>query len=310
MGLPIFIDGHNMKDLNPGDLEKAVNLPKDNFGVTHLEIFYNKTEDRLYCILDAPNEEAIWKHHESLGLKCEFVTRVQQIKTEKGIKDEKLAILGELASDLSHNLRNPISIIQNTVDLMNIKYKGKLNHDILEQFSRISRSTVRMNMLIGDVLNFARTQPLLIEKHSISDIIRSSLDGIPVPDNIKIIMPENDVSLKCDSAKLEVVFYNILTNAIQSIGTKTTGEISIRLVKKEDEIQIDIQNSGPAIPDELLSKIFEPLFTTKEHGTGLGLPSCKNIIGQHHGTISVRNNPTTFTILLPKDIAKISSIVS
>ncbi|MFZ1077580.1 MAG: nickel-binding protein [Nitrosotalea sp.] len=294
--MPIFIDGHNMKDLSQEDLEKAVNLPKDGFGVTHLEIFHNKNEDKLYCILEAPSEEAIWKHHESLGLKCEFVTKVQQTKTEKNIKDEKLVILGELASDLSHDLRNPISIIQNTVDLMNIKYKGKLNSDMLEEFSRISRSVARMNMLITGVLDFARTQPLIIEKYSLLDIIRSSLDGIPVPANIKIIIPENDISIKCDKIKLEVVFYNILTNAIQSIGEKTAGEISIRLAKKEDEIQIDIQNSGPAIPDESLSKVFEPLFTTKERGTGLGLPSCKNIIGQHHGTISVRNNPVTFTI--------------
>ena len=93
--LPIFIDGHNMKDLSQEDLEKAVNLPKDGFGVTHLEIFHNKNEDKLYCILEAPSEEAIWKHHESLGLKCEFVTKVQQTKTEKNIKDEKLVILGK-----------------------------------------------------------------------------------------------------------------------------------------------------------------------------------------------------------------------
>ena len=307
--MPIFLDGHNMKDLSQEDLEKAVNLPKDGFGITHLEIFHNKNEDRLYCVLEAPNEEAIWKHHESFGLKCEFVTKIQQIKTEKNIKAEKLAILGELASDLSHDLRNPVSVIQNTVDLMNIKYQGKLNSDILEAFSRINRSVARMNMLITGVLDFARTRPLILEKYSLLDIICSSLDGIPVPSNIKIIMPQNDISLECDKVKLEVVFYNLITNAIQSIGEKTPGEISIKLTKKEDEIQIDVQNSGHTIPEEFLSKIFEPLFTTKEHGTGLGLPSCKNIIGQHQGTISVRNNPVTFTILLPKNI-KISPTVS
>jgi signal transduction histidine kinase len=307
--MPIFIDGHNMKNLNPEDLEKAVNSPKDSFGVTHLEVFYNKNEDRLYCILDAPNEEAIWKHHESLGLKCEFVTSVQQIKTEKSIKDDKLVVLGELSSNLSHDLRNPMSIIKNAVDVMSIRYKDKLNPEIFEHFARISRSVTRMNMLVSDVLNFARTQSLTVEKNSLLEIIHDSLEGIKVPDKIKIIMPEKDISLKCDGTKLQVVFYNLLTNAIQSIGEKTNGEILIRFTQKEDEIQIDVQNSGLPIPDELMPKIFEPLFTTKEHGTGLGLPSCKNIIEQHHGTISARNYPTTFTISLPKDIEKISSIV-
>ena len=307
--MPIFIDGHNMNGLNPEDLEKAVNLPKDNFGVTHLEVFYNKNEDRLYCVLDAPNEESIWKHHESLGLKCEFVTSVQQIKTEKSIKDEKLVILGELSSDLSHDLRNPMSIIKNAVDVISIRYKDKLNPEIVEHFARITRSVTRMNMLISDVLNFARTQSLMIEKNSLLEIIHKSLEGIQIPNNIKMIIPKNDISLKCDGPKLEVVFYNLLTNAIQSIGEKINGEILIRFNQKEDEIQIDVQNSGPPISDESMPRIFEPLFTTKEHGTGLGLPSCKNIIVQHNGTIFARNSPTTFVISLPRDITKISPIV-
>ncbi|WP_101476618.1 nickel-binding protein [Candidatus Nitrosotalea bavarica] len=307
--MPIFVDGHNMKGLNPEDLEKAVNSPVDNFGVKHLEIFYNKNEDKLYCILDAPNEEAIWKHHESLGLRCEFVTSVQQIKTEKDIKKEKLEILGELASDLAHDLRNPMSIIKNAVDVMTIRYKDKIDREIFEHFAKISRSVTKMNMLISDVLNFARTQPLMLEKNSLLNIIHNSLEGIRVPDNMKIIIPENDISLKCDGTKLEVVFYNLLTNAIQSIGEDTSGEILIRFVKKANEIQIDVQNSGSPIPDESMQRIFEPLFSTKEHGTGLGLPSCKNIIEQHHGTLSARNHPTTFTILLPKDIEKLPPIV-
>jgi two-component system sensor histidine kinase HydH len=307
--MPIFVDGHNMKGLNPEDLEKAVNSPVDNFGVKHLEIFYNKNEDKLYCILDAPNEEAIWKHHESLGLRCEFVTSVQQIKTEKDIKKEKLEILGELASDLAHDLRNPMSIIKNAVDVMTIRYKDKIDREIFEHFAKISRSVTKMNMLISVVLNFARTQPLMLEKNSLLNIIHNSLEGIRVPDNMKIIIPENDISLKCDGTKLEVVFYNLLTNAIQSIGEDTSGQILIRFVKKANEIQIDVQNSGSPIPDESMQRIFEPLFSTKEHGTGLGLPSCKNIIEQHHGTLSARNHPTTFTILLPKDIEKLPPIV-
>ena len=298
-----------MNDLNPEDLEKAVNSPRDKFGVTHLEIFYNQNEDKLYCVLDAPNEESIWKHHEALGLKCEFITNVKQIKTEKALKEEKLAILGEFASDLTHDLRNPLSIIKNAIDIMSIRYKGKLDPAIFIHFSRISRSVTKMNMLISDVLNFARTQPLVIEKNSLSKIIHNTLDEIRVPDNVKIILPEKDVSLKCDGTKLEVVFYNLLTNAIQSIGEKIHGEILIRFYEKNNEVQIDVQNSGPQIPDESLSKIFEPLFSTKEHGTGLGLPSCKNIIEQHHGTIVARNHPTTFIIILPKNIEKLSPIV-
>ncbi|MGI0063115.1 MAG: ATP-binding protein [Nitrosotalea sp.] len=83
----------------------------------------------------------------------------------------------------------------------------------------------------------------------------------------------------------------------------------IKLVEKtDDKIQIQVQNSGPSIPDELLTRIFEPLFTTKQHGTGLGLPSSKNVIEQHYGTIHASNNPTTFTITLPKHIEKLLAV--
>lgn len=307
--MPIFLDGHKMNSFNPDELEKALASSKDAFGVTHLEIFYNENEDKLYCVLDAPNEESVWKHHEALGLKCEFITNVKQIKTSKTIKEEKLAILGELASQLSHDLRNPLSIIKNAVDLMDIRYKGKIDPEIFTHFSRISRSVSKMDMLIRDVLNFARTQPLTLEKNSLTKIIHTALDEIKIPNNIKITTPENDISLKCDASKLEVVFYNLLTNAIQSIGEKTPGEIVIRFIKRDNDVQIDFENSGPAIPEELLMRIFQPLFSTREYGTGLGLASCKNIIEQHHGTISARNNPTTFSIKLSKDIEKISQIL-
>ena len=233
---------------------------------------------------------------------------VQQVKTEKNLKEEKLQILGEFASQLSHDLRNPLAIIKNSVDVMSIKYKDKLNADIFEQFAKMDRAVIRMDMLINDILNFARTQSLILEKYPISEVIKGSLEGIKIPNNIKVVLPEHDFQFKCDSSKLQVVFYNLITNAIQSIGEKTSGEIRIMYIKKDDSIQIDVQNSGPAIPDDVLPKIFEPLFTTKDHGTGLGLPSCKNIIEQHHGTISVKNNPTTFTILFPKDLEKLLSV--
>lgn len=306
--MPTFIDGHDAKGIPQEELEKLINLPPDKFGVTHLELFFNKKEDRLYCILDAPDEEAIWKHHEAAGFKCDFISEVSQIKTEKTIKTEKLVTLGQMSSNISHDLRNPMSIIKNSIDLLNIKYKDQLNPGVLDQFAKMDRAIASMNMMINDILNFARTQTLHLEDHSLRDTIVHSIATLKVPQNIKITFPQNDVMLRFDSTKLESVFYNIIINAIQSINEKE-GEIVIKFVEKNDNIvQIHIQNSGPPIPDDLLTRIFEPLFTTKRHGTGLGLPSCKNIIEQHHGTISATNNPTTFTITLSKNIEKLLSV--
>ena len=81
------------------------------------------------------------------------------------------------------------------------------------------------------------------------------------------------------------------------------GEISVSIIDDEDSVHIQVADSGPGIPDNIISGIFEPLFTTKQTGTGLGLASCKTIVEQHGGTLTVKNNPTTFTVKLPKLIS-------
>ena len=109
----------------------------------------------------------------------------------------------------------------------------------------------------------------------------------------------SDVTIECDSEKLEMVFVNLILNAVQAIDSDD-GTITIRLTDKRTNLKLEFENSGPLIPDDKLSEIFKPLFTTKLKGTGLGLTSCKNIIEQHKGMINVTSNPVIFTISLQK----------
>ena len=95
-------------------------------------------------------------------------------------------------------------------------------------------------------------------------------------------------------------------NSIQAMHEGGTIEISIS--EKDNMAVLEFTDSGEGIPDENLGKVFEPLFTTKQKGTGLGLASCKNIVEQHMGKISVKNNPTTFIIELPKKHYKVETI--
>jgi len=102
-----------------------------------------------------------------------------------------------------------------------------------------------------------------------------------------------------------VVFDNLLTNSLQAINYN--GEITIRITDLESEVEIQVEDSGDGVPTEIISRVFEPLFTTKKKGTGLGLASCKSIVEQHGGSISVKNKPSIFTIKLPK-MLEISTI--
>ena len=99
-----------------------------------------------------------------------------------------------------------------------------------------------------------------------------------------------------------IVFVNIILNAVQSIG-KEKGHVTISIRETSSNVSIEFKNSGPNISTKDLKHVFDTLFTTKLEGTGLGLSSCKNIVEQHKGTITVRNNPTIFEIKLPKKVS-------
>ena len=119
------------------------------------------------------------------------------------------------------------------------------------------------------------------------------------PPNIQISLPKNDFQLFGNFYKLVVVFSNLVENSIEAM--KNNGVINIFAREGTDFVMIDLKDSGPGFPPESLKKVFSSLFTTKSSGNGLGLKVVKTIIETHGGTISVRNNPTTFSIKLPKN---------
>ena len=213
---------------------------------------------------------------------------------------EHLTKIGELASSLTHNLRNPLGVIASTVKIIEATSKDTLDEKTLSRLARITDSATNMSHQIEEVLNFVRNKPLDIEKISLSELFQSSINNIEIPERVTIHLPDNEILLECDPSKLAVVFMNLITNAIQAIEDK--GDVFIRVNADSDFITIDVENSGPEIPSDVLPKIFDSLFTTKASGTGLGLAFCKNTIEQHKGTISVSNNPTTFTIKLPANL--------
>ena len=122
--------------------------------------------------------------------------------------------------------------------------------------------------------------------------------AIIIPTSIDIIPPKNNAEIMCGAKQLVTMFNNLILNSIQAIDG--SGSIKIRIEDGLDEITIEVEDSGVGITDELLYKIFEPLFTTKQQGTGLGLASVKSIVLSHGGIISATSPPTIFTIILPK----------
>ena len=213
------------------------------------------------------------------------------------ITTERFSAIGELSSRLAHDIRNPLSVIKTALTLLR-QTNNILGEKEIKKLDMIDNASSKIKYLIENVLDFVRSQEPKYELVSLQEILENARNSIHEPKNIKIFIPLNDIKIKCDPNQIEIVFENIITNSIQAIG-ENSGTITISCYKEIGNVLILIQDTGEGIPENILSKIFDPLFTTKKGGTGLGLASCKSIIESHHGKLEVYNNPTTFKITLP-----------
>ncbi|MCH7969150.1 MAG: PAS domain S-box protein [Thaumarchaeota archaeon] len=224
----------------------------------------------------------------------------EQVQEEK---TKRLTAIGELSARIAHDLRNPMSVIKNTMELVEDELNVESSPSLSKKFKRINRAITRINHQVDNVLDFVKNKPLQFENTSLSSILDFVIEKINVPADVTINLPKNDTEIFCDFEKLEIVFLNLITNAIQAMSNR--GEIDIRFTDEESQIIIEIEDFGPGIPEKNRSQIFDPLFTTRQVGTGLGLPSCKNIVEKHGGTIEMKSRideGTTFVIKLPKKI--------
>ena len=225
-----------------------------------------------------------------------LIWRIFNKHTAEMVRTGKIAAVGELAVAMAHDMKTPLGIIQNSASL--IRRRGGDSDVIESTIDRMERAVRRMSHQIDGIMNSIRNVPLAMSPASVLEMLGRSVAYVDIPDNIRISMPKDDALITCDPSKMEMVFANLLLNAIQAIG-HDDGNIIIRLVDGRT-VMIEFENSGPQIPADRMSSLFEPLFTTKPLGTGLGLASCKNIMEQHGGSISVSSDPVVFTLRLPK----------
>jgi len=289
---PDFLTEESMK------IYRDVILPSLNEGkpLMDIDLHIKKKDGSIF--------HALWSHIRNLDENNEYLgftaigldlTEIDKLSDELA-KKEKFEILGQLAANLAHDIKNPLNTIKQSSEIIQLKTNQEKTQ---KDFQRIGRSITRISHQVDQVLNYIKKTPLVTEDTTVLKILKQSLDIITIPDNITIEIPKKNSEVKWDETKISVLFVNIILNAIQAID-KDKGKISIRTAQESDSIKIEIENTGPNIPEKDLDKIFEPLYTTKMEGTGLGLAGCKNILQSHKGTITVSNNPVIFTIKIPK----------
>ena len=282
--------------------------PSEEYYIKHEQIEVRLIEDAelLTTEINLEFEESI-KFKESLEVLLIIVNvavyvstiyvilRTLQKEAQQMKKLQKLYTIGQMSSRIAHDLRNPLTVIKGSIDFLE---KTSSDEKSLERYGRMQCSIKDMYHIIEDVLEFARAKELNTSKEKLSQIISDSLSSLNIPEEIKVIRPEEDIELECDTRKMQAIFVNLIVNAFDAMDNK--GTLTIKLDIESKDVKIHIIDSGPGIPEDILPKIFEPLFTSKNTGTGLGLGISKTIVEQHNGKLSVSNNPTTFTVQLPK----------
>jgi two-component system, NtrC family, sensor histidine kinase HydH len=217
---------------------------------------------------------------------------------------DRLAAIGNLSAGLAHEVRNPLASIEGAAGILE---RGKIDEEQrLEFLGIIKKECRRLNRLLGNLLDFARPRPPQRQRIGVESLLDSVINLVAPAAESSAIRLRKDLSspglmLDGDGEQLKQVFLNLLLNAIQAM--PGGGEIRLAARVEKADLLIAVIDQGSGIAPEDLDKMFNPFFTTKENGTGLGLAVAHQIITQHGGLLQARNNHDrgmTFEIQLPR----------
>ena len=217
------------------------------------------------------------------------------------IKREKLSTLGQIAGGIAHELRNPLGVISNAVYFLQMTM-AEGDETVKEYLGIIQKEVQDAERIVRSLLDFMRVRPPEKEWVNVEGLINEVLSTYTIPENIKLKLDfkkENKVFV--DINQIERCFSNLLHNAIQAM-TPKGGELIIRTISQKDHVITQFIDTGPGISKSDLKRIFEPLFTTKARGIGLGLTVTKSLIETNGGKIiaeSEEGKGSVFTVILP-----------
>ena len=263
-------------------------------------------------------EEELARHREHLEELVEERTRELQAAQEELLKNERLAVLGQLTATVSHELRNPLGVIRSSLYYLQQRYEGQ-NDKIKKHMNRIEDQVEICDIIVGDLLDFTRGRRSQTVEGAINPWLENLLGELPETPgvNIEKVLAEKLPKVFFDSEKMRRVIVNLLNNAIQAVSEPKRAVIdnvyrpTVTIIsnKTDDSVQIMVKDNGIGMDPKTLDRAFEPLFTTKARGSGLGLAVVRKIIDEHGGTVSVKsevNKGTSVSIKLPTNRAKVS----
>ncbi|MBB6444305.1 ATP-binding protein [Bacillus benzoevorans] len=216
-------------------------------------------------------------------------------------KSEKLALVGQMAAGIAHEIRNPLTSIQGFIQLFKSKYPSDAEH-----FTLVLSELERINLIVGEFLVLAKPTAVIFKEKAINKLIQDVVtltNTQAIMSNIQIFVESESYipPIICEENQLKQVFINILKNSIEAMPNGGIIDVKIKL-KENDKVSIRIMDQGVGIPENRIPTLGEPFYTTKEKGTGLGLMTSYTIIDRHEGELKISskvNEGTTVEVILP-----------
>jgi signal transduction histidine kinase len=267
-------------------------------------------------------EEELRRYSETLEQTVADRTHELREAQDSLLRSEKLSVLGQMAGSVGHELRTPLSTISNAAYYLNMVL-GKPEEQIAEYLDIIRSQTRRAEKIIADLLDFARVKALNRQEVQLADVVELVLEKHAPPDAIQVAIdiPDDLPDVVADPLHIDQVLSNLVMNAYQAMpqgGTLTVGSTHVAGGSRQSAVNgrlhegsslptapcvlLTVQDSGSGIAPENIEKLFEPLFTTKSKGIGLGLAVCKNLVEANGGSIEVQSTPgqgSMFRVTLP-----------
>ena len=245
------------------------------------------------------------------SLNKNFNLMIDRLKTQqdKLLLTERHEAWENVARKLAHEIKNPLTPIQLIIDRFNSKFSNLMSENDKSNFNEnlkiINKQIKQIENLINEFSDFARMPKPILKKHNIVKIIKENIllmNEIDKSVNITFNSFNEPLNINCDSEQLNRIFTNLFKNSIESLKEKFskspnfTKKIDIEILKKDDYIQIIINDNGLGFSSKNLDDLLKPYFTTKNNGTGLGLPIVNKIINDHNGTLKLAENKIGATI--------------
>lgn len=223
-----------------------------------------------------------------LEQRVEKRTRELQVATQELVKNERLATIGEMASIISHEIRNPLAVISNATRLIKTLVQPK-EQRLIKQFNVIEGEIQQANGIISEVLGYARAREMIFSTVEVNHYLKELVLSFPMPAHITVqeqLDPES-VRIKVDVEEMKQALRNIISNAVDAMPTGGTLTVGSRVGRRL--VCMYIQDTGPGLTEEVRRAMFSPFFTTKARGTGLGLAVVHKAIVRHKGKLFIKS---------------------